>query len=72
MKCIKNHEVEILKSAAGYYLGTVDPDDHMPYCRISKEYAKTEKEAKKLLMNRQTSCIENNFCNGGRGCFKCG
>ena len=68
MKCLKGYEVKPLKSGAGWYLGTID-EEGFPNCRISTGYAKTEEEAKHLPMNRQTGCIENEFCNGGRGCF---
>lgn len=70
MKCIKGFEVQALKSAAGYYIGTVDSDG-FPNCRITSDYAKTEEEAKYLLpLDRQTGCIENEFCNKGKGCFE--
>lgn len=70
MKCRKGYEVRPLKSAAGWYLGTTDKDG-FPNCRISTQYAKTEEDARKyLLADRQTNCMENEFCNGGRGCFE--
>lgn len=68
MKCMRGYDVKPLKSAAGYYIGTLD-EDGFPNCRISSEYAKTEEEACSLLLDRQTNCIENDFCNGGKGCF---
>lgn len=61
MKCIKGFEVQALKSAAGYYIGTVDSDG-FPNCRITSNYAKTEEEAKFLLpLDRQTG-----MCTGWR------
>ena len=68
MKCIKGFEVKPLKSAAGWYIGTLDHDG-FPNCRISTGYAKTEEEIVLLQMDRQINCIENEFCNGGEGCF---
>lgn len=68
MKCKKGYEVVPCKSGCGWYLGTFDKDG-FPNCRISTGYAKTESEAKLLSMDRQTNCIENEYCNGGRGCF---
>lgn len=68
MKCKKGYEVKPLKSAAGWYVGTLDPEG-FPNCRISTEYAKSEEFAKILILDRQIGCIENEFCNGGEGCF---
>jgi len=68
MKCKKGFEIQALKSAAGWYLGTLD-EDGFPNCRISTNYAATEVEALKLPMDRQTNCIENEFCNGCGSCF---
>lgn len=68
MKCKKGYEVLPCKSANGWYLGTYD-EEGFPNCRVSYEYANTEEEAKKLVPNRQLGCIENEFCNGGTGCF---
>ena len=68
MKCKKGFEIIACRSAAGYYLGTVD-EIGCPNCRISTAYAKTAEEAERLPMDRQTNCIENEFCNGGKGCF---
>lgn len=67
MKCAQGYEIQPLKSAAGWYLGTVDTDG-CPKCRITTNYAPTAAEAKKLFMDRQMAC-ENEFCNGGCGCI---
>lgn len=66
MKCRRGYEVKALKSGAGWYLGTLD-EEGFPNCRISQNYAKTEKEALSLGMDRQCAS-ENRFCNGGQGC----
>jgi hypothetical protein len=71
MKCKKGYEVEILSSPAGYYLGTTD-EDGLPNCRISTQYTKKQEDAHQLVADRQHNCIENEFCNGGTGCFKKG
>lgn len=68
MKCRKGYEVQPLKSAAGWYIGTVD-EDGFPNCRISTQYAETGFKALELPLDRQTGCIENEFCNCGKGCF---
>ena len=68
MRCIKGYEVQPLKSAAGYYMGTVD-EEGFPKCRISQNYAKTVEDASKLPLTRQTA-EENIFCNGCGCCFK--
>lgn len=67
MKCVKGYEVEPQRSAAGYYMGTVD-EDWCPNCRLTSSYAKTAEEAKKLPLDRQ-SAEENVFCNGCGRCF---
>ena len=68
MKCKKGYDVKPLKSAAGYYIGTLDPEG-FPNCRISSGYAESEEEAVMLPLDRQIGCIENEFCNEGKGCF---
>lgn len=66
-KCKQGYEVKPMKSACGWYLGTVDADG-FPNCRVSTEYAKTAEEAAKVLIpDRQMQ--ENAFCNGGCGCM---
>lgn len=42
-------ETRVLKSAAGYYLGTLDPELG-PVSRESREYWETEKEAQEALL----------------------
>ena len=68
MKCRKGFEIKPMKSAAGWYMGTKNLEGY-PNCRISRNYADTEAEALKLPLDRQTGCIENEFCNNGKGCF---
>ena len=65
VKCRKGYNIEVLKSAAGYYIGTKD-EEGFPNCRIS---GYSDKEAD-LIPNRQVGCIENEYCNGGKGCFE--
>lgn len=67
MKCRKGYEIQALRSAAGYYLGTVD-EDGCPNCRASNGYAKTRELAEKNLIPDRV-CEENMFCNGYKGCF---
>ena len=67
MKCAKGYEIKPLKSAAGWYLGTLDVEG-FPNCRLTSNYAQTEEDAKYLFMDRQMAC-ENEFCNGGCGCI---
>lgn len=69
MKCKKGYEVKPMKSPAGWYMGTVD-ENGCPNCRISRQYAKTEELAEKLPLDRQTNCMENDFCNSNGNCFK--
>jgi hypothetical protein len=65
MKCIKGYKLQVLKSPAGYYLGTVDKDG-FPNCRVSIEYCKTREQAEILIPNRV--CDENLFCSNYKGC----
>ena len=67
IKCRRGYEIQILRSGAGYYLGTVD-EDGCPNCRISNCYAKTYELAEKNLMGDRV-CEENLFCNGYKGCL---
>ena len=62
--CKKGYRVQILKSAAGYYLGTAD-DIGLPVCRVSG-YTDTYEKAKDLTPDR--ICEENLFCNNYEGC----
>ena len=64
LKCRKGYYVEVLRSPAGLYIGTKD-EEGLPNCRISG-YAERVTD---LIPDRQTSCIENEYCNGGMGCF---
>lgn len=66
-KCTRGYEIRVMKSAAGYYLGTVD-ECGFPNCRVSSSYAKTEEMAEKQLIPDRV-CEENMFCNGFCGCF---
>lgn len=68
MQCMKGLEVQSLSSPMGYYMGTVSEEGYSN-CRLSTQYAKSKEEALKLPLDRQTCCIENEFCNGGKGCF---
>lgn len=68
MKCRKGYEVKPMQSGAGWYLGTVD-EEGFPNCRVSRNYAETEFKASLLPMDRQFGCVENEFCNGGKGCL---
>lgn len=67
MFCKKGFKVTVLKSGAGYFLGTVC-ENNEPNCRISSKYAKTASEALALEADRQYGCIENEHCNEHQGC----
>lgn len=69
MKCVRNSEVKIMKSGAGYYLGTEFFDRYtnamLPWCRLSEQYWRTAEEAQKALLENdftERKCIENIFC----------
>lgn len=67
--CACGYTAEVLHTPAGYYVGTVDPEEG-PQCRCSGYYASKE-EAEEALRYRTFDlvCDENIFCNGGWGCF---
>ena len=74
MKCVRGFKVEALKSAAGWYIGTVD-ENGFPNCRISISYYGSKEEAEKMI--KEGFAIkdygENEFCfkmAGGVSCFK--
>lgn len=71
IKCRKKKVVQVCKSAAGYYIGTMDEDG--PNCRLSEEYYPSFDEAQEALNNKtytERDCKENNFCRGNIGkCF---
>ena len=67
-KCIKGCKLEVCKSACGYYIGTVDEEFGYPNCRITG-YFKTKKDALTSELLTRVA-VENNFCNGNKGCLK--
>ena len=69
MNCIKGYEIKVMKSAAGYYIGTSD-EDGFPMCRISSYYQTKELAQKDLdncMFHREAEEIY--FCNRGMGCI---
>lgn len=64
-KCRKGHELQVLHSTAGHYVGTLDPEDGAPFCRITGYARKPEG----LAGTPERQCMENQFCNGGCGCL---
>lgn len=68
-KCTKQHEMKVMKSNAGYYIGTTEEEDGVayPYCRATY-YAPTE-EVLKEMEYEERDCAENNFCNKCKGCL---
>ena len=66
-KCKKGYKVEALRSGAGWYIGTLDPEDGCPMCRISRQYFKTEELAVKAIKEgfEIRNAMENEMCCGG-------
>jgi len=65
-RCKRGYNVEVLRSNAGYYIGTLD-EEGFPNCRLSEEYYKTSEKAEKALENRMFTERESEeimFCNG--------
>lgn len=73
MKCTKGHELKVYSSNAGFYIGTWDEEG--PFCRCSANYYPSKLMAQDLL-DTQTfmvrNCMENDFCNQGKGCVNRG
>ena len=69
MKCKQCYEIQVCESTAGYFMGTVDPDDGFPNCRVTGYYKTPEEAAAALERGEIRRCIENDFCNNGRGCI---
>ena len=64
--CVAGKEIQVVKSYAGYYIGTWEDG---PNCRLSVEYFKSEEEAEEALKNGRFTpriCEENLFCAGGK------
>ena len=66
MKCKKGFELQCMKSAAGYYIGTRD-NEGFPNCRISGYF----KEPVEPAIHRLTrmDAMENQFCHGYSSCL---
>lgn len=64
MKCRKGYEIEPIRSAAGWFMGTLD-EFGCPNCRLTSQYAKTAEEAKKLPLDRGYA-VEIQYCCGGK------
>jgi len=74
MKCTQGHLLQVLKSGAGWYIGTLIRDEEfnadMPNCRVSGYYRSRE-EAQEALAGGFVlrECAENDFCSQGVGCL---
>lgn len=73
-KCVKGLEIQVLRSGAGFYIGTVDTEEgyEQPNCRLSEAYFKTREAGEQALEKGFVvrMCMENQFCNGSNVCFK--
>lgn len=67
MKCVRGFEVKPMKSAAGWYMGTMTAEG--PQCRMTNKYYRTPEEAEKNMQKDYRYCEENNFCSKGRVCI---
>ena len=70
-KCVNGFELQVLKSPAGYYIGTLT-EEGLPGCRVSVIYYKKKEDADRALADSSYTvrdCIENNYCSKGRGCI---
>lgn len=64
MECVKGYNLEILRSNAGYYIGTLD-EENMPNCRMTEGYAKTRKD---VLSLKPRHSFEIQHCSNGNLC----
>ena len=77
MKCVKNQEIELLRSNAGIYLGTTTEYGE-PNCRCSLYLDPTlvggnltDEEVSEIYTYNYRDCIECNSCSGRiGGCLK--
>ena len=73
MKCVNGLDIMVLRSGAGWYIGTLDADG-CPNCRISADYYADTDTAKKDLENmcfNYRFCSENNWCANSGGNLSC-
>lgn len=68
MKCVNGLEIKPMKSAAGWYMGTVTKEGY-PKCRMTSQYYNTAEEAQKNMKQDYRHCAENEFCSKGRPCI---
>ncbi len=62
--CVNSREVKVLRSNAGYYIGTIE--EGFPYCRISGYFSSKEEAQSRLRAGFiAREAMEVNFCNGG-------
>ena len=69
MTCINGKDIQVLRSAAGYYIGCYDEDG--PCCRISGYYS-NKQNAEIALEHKLFFRVaeEISFCNGGCSCIQ--
>ena len=72
MKCKQGRELQVLSSNAGFYIGTTDDSEGFeePYCRCSGYSSSKENMEMQLKANvwELRDCVENQYCNEGKGC----
>ena len=69
MKCVNGYEIQPMKSAAGWYMGTRTKEGY-PNCRMTDKYYLTADEAMDNMKTDYRYCEENNFCSHGLVCCK--
>lgn len=71
-KCNRGYELQVLSSAAGFYIGTITNEGE-PMCRFSAQYYKTRARAEEVLETERferNNSIENQYCRNPYGsCF---
>lgn len=66
LTCVKGKKLEVLKSNAGYYIGTLE--DGCPNCRVSERYYQTDTAGQFVLTHKAFNpriCLENVYCSKG-------
>lgn len=67
IKCSGGAIIKVMKSNAGFYLGTTD-EFGCPNCRITGYNNSEEGLLESSFEERD--CPENSYCNNGCGCFR--
>ena len=69
--CYKGHNIQVLKSEAGFYIGTL-VEFGVPYCRLSSDYYQSKDKTREALDTGkiiERNAIENELYSDGKKCL---